>query len=189
DRAAQGQFPGLGRLGGSFRSRAAGLARQPGVQGDGARLLLAGEWWRRRQGDVLDLSLGLESPEFLERDMAFHEMTRLDPKELRFSDLKKSIDTAWATCVEDTTARRIRRARDLPVESDPRRRLPIDRRHGRQERLRVRVARPTEDRLGIADFLDPAEIHDCDPVGQVANDAEIMRDQQVARLALRLEFR
>ena len=66
--------------------------------------------------------------------------------------------------------------------------LTVDVRHGREQRLGVRVVRAVEDGLGIAHLHDPAEVHDRDPVREVADDAEVVRDQQVARPALQLEL-
>ena len=60
--------------------------------------------------------------------------------------------------------------------------------HGRQQRLRVRVVRPAEHRLRIADLHDPPEVHHRDPVGEVAHDAQVVGDQQVAGLALGLQL-
>ena len=66
--------------------------------------------------------------------------------------------------------------------------LAVDVGDGRQQRLGVRVVRSAEDGLGVADLHDPAEVHHGDPVGEVADDAEVVRDEQVARLAPELEL-
>ena len=47
---------------------------------------------------------------------------------------------------------------------------------------------PAEDRLRIADLHDPPEVHDRDPVGEVAHHAKVVRDQQVAGLAFGLQL-
>ena len=66
--------------------------------------------------------------------------------------------------------------------------LAVDVRDGGQQRLRVRMVRSAEDRLRIADLHDPPEVHHGDPVGEVAHDAQVVRDDQVARLALELQL-
>ena len=53
------------------------------------------------------------------------------------------------------------------------------------ERLRVRVVRPVEDDLGRPELHQPPEVEDGDPVGDVADDAEVVRDEEVARPASR----
>ena len=37
---------------------------------------------------------------------------------------------------------------------------------------------PAEDRLRVADLHDPPEVHHRDPVGEVADDAEVVRDER-----------
>ena len=59
--------------------------------------------------------------------------------------------------------------------------LAVDARDRREQRLGVRVVGAVEHRLGLADLHDPAQVHDRDPVGQVADDAEVVGDEQVAR--------
>ncbi len=51
-------------------------------------------------------------------------------------------------------------------------------RDGRQQALRVRVAGIGEQRLGGRDLDDPAEVHDGDPVAQVPDHGQVVRDQQ-----------
>ena len=121
--------------------------------------------------------------------MALHLVPGLDLDERRLGHLAQALDEPMAARVEDTAARRVGRARDLALEADAGRRLAVDGRDGRQECLGVRVVRSAEDGLGVADLHDPSEVHDRDPVGQVAHDAQIVRDEQVARLALGLELR
>ena len=50
------------------------------------------------------------------------------------------------------------------------------------------MVRAAEDRLRVADLHDPPEVEHGDPVGEVADDAEVVRDQQVARPALGLQL-
>ena len=50
------------------------------------------------------------------------------------------------------------------------------------------MVRAAEDRLRVADLHDPPEVENGDPVGEVADDAEVVRDQQVARPSLGLEL-
>ena len=65
---------------------------------------------------------------------------------------------------------------------------PSSVRHRGEERLRVGVVRAAEDRLRVADLLQAAEVHDRDPVGDVADDAEVVRDEDVAHAFLRLQL-
>ena len=74
-----------------------------------------------------------------------------------------------------------------PLEADAPRRLAVDARHRRQQRLGVRVVRTVEDLVGRADLLDPPEVHHDDAVGEVAHDAEVVADEQVARRLRRLQ--
>ena len=55
----------------------------------------------------------------------------------------------------------------------------IGQRDRRQERLRVRVARPVVDVLRGAFLDDLAEVHDCHAVGDVADDRQVVRDEHV----------
>ena len=52
-------------------------------------------------------------------------------------------------------------------------------RHRREQRLGVRVVRPVEDDLGRAELHQPAQVEHGDPVGEVAHDAEVVRDEEV----------
>ena len=50
---------------------------------------------------------------------------------------------------------------------------------GRQQRLRVRVTRMGEHVLGLAELDHLAEVHDGHAVGDVADDRQIVRNEQV----------
>ncbi len=48
--------------------------------------------------------------------------------------------------------------------------------------------RAAEDDLGGAELHQPSEIEDCDPVGDVADDAEVVRDEEIGGAMLRLQL-
>ncbi len=76
--------------------------------------------------------------------------------------------------MEDTARRRIGGARDVALEPDAIATAAVDRRHRRQERLRVRVVGPTEHDVRRAELLQPPEVEHADAVRDVADDAEIV---------------
>ena len=108
-----------------------------------------------------------------------------DLLERRLGRLADLAELARAARVEDAARRRVRGARDLALEPDPLAPHAVDRRHGREQRLGVRVVRPVEDRLGRAQLHQPAEVEHGDAVGQVADDAEVVRDEDVGDLRSR----
>ena len=61
--------------------------------------------------------------------------------------------------------------------------LPLDLRVGdrdrRQQRDRVRMERVVVQVVGRRDLHDLAEVHDRDPVGDVADDRQVVRDEEV----------
>ena len=61
-------------------------------------------------------------------------------------------------------------------------------RHGREQRLRVRVHRRVVDLVARPDLDDLAEVHDGDAVGDVADDREVVRDEEVRQPELRLQL-
>ena len=87
--------------------------------------------------------------------------------------------------MEAAAARRGDRARDVPLEHDA---LPllgqirVRDRDGRQQRLRVRHDRPRVELVGRRELDDLAEVHHRDPVAHVANDAEVVRNEEVGQL-------
>ena len=60
----------------------------------------------------------------------------------------------------------------------------IRRRHDRQQRLRVRVARVADHLLRRPRLDDPPEVHDGDPVAQRPRQAEVVRDEDQAEVVL-----
>ena len=61
---------------------------------------------------------------------------------------------------------------------------PVGARDRRHQRLRVRVPRIGPHRLGVADLHDPAQIHDRDPVGDLADDRQVVGDQDQAEVGV-----
>ena len=86
---------------------------------------------------------------------------------------------AMATRVEYTAGRRVGRTGDLAFELDPLLGCAFDRRQCRQERLGVRVMWGCEDGLRFTDLHQPPEIQHGDSVGDVANHAKVVRDEEV----------
>ena len=98
----------------------------------------------------------------------------LDLDERRLGLVADRADLARAAGVEDAAARRIGGARDLALEPDPLAAAAVDRRHGGEQRLGVRVMGPVEHGLGRAELHDPAQVEHGDAVGDVAHDAEVV---------------
>src|SRR3954451_24066752 len=115
-------------------------------------------------------------------------MLRLRLDERRLLLLADRADLARAARVEDAAARRVRRARDLAGELDPLAPTAVDRRHRREQRLGVRMVWSVEDRLGGAELHQPAEVQHGDAVREVADDAEVVRDEEVRDLTLGLQL-
>ena len=93
---------------------------------------------------------------------------------------------------EAAAGRRVRRARHVSLEHDPRALAALGRgldRHRREERLRVRMHRRVVDLLARPDLDDLAEVHHRDPVGDVADDREVVRDEEVREPELALQLR
>ena len=95
---------------------------------------------------------------------------------------------ARAARVEDAARGRVGGARDVALEPDALALLAVDRRHGREQRLGVRVVRPAEHGFRGAELHQPAEVEHRDAVGEVADDAEVVRDEEVGGLALGLQL-
>ena len=90
--------------------------------------------------------------------------------------------------VEHAAGGRVGRARDLAAERNPLHGLTVDTGDRRQQGLGVRVVGTVEDLLGGAELHDAAEVHHRDPVAEIADHAEVVRDEQVARAVTRLKI-
>ena len=88
--------------------------------------------------------------QLVERDVAAHQVVRLDLDERRLGLVADRAEPTGAARVEDAAARGLGRARDVALEPDALAPAAVDRRHGREERLGVRVVRPVEDDVGRA---------------------------------------
>ena len=64
----------------------------------------------------------------------------------------------------------------------------LQRRHRRDQRLRVRMQRRGVDRALVGDLHDLAEIHHGDAVGDVLHHAEVVRDEQEGQAKLALQI-
>ena len=120
--------------------------------------------------------------------MAAHRPAGRDLEQVGLLLLADRADLPRTARVEHTAGRWIGGARDLAREADALPRRAFERGDGGQQRLRVRMVRPAEHVLGRADLHQPAEVQDGDPVGQVADDAEIVRDEEVRRAFVDLEI-
>ncbi len=79
---------------------------------------------------------------------------------------------------------------DVAGEEDPLPDVhPVRRRarHRREQRRRVGVARMLVQELRLAHLDDAAEVHDRDPVGDVADHGQVVRDEDVGEAELALE--
>src|SRR5580704_13767162 len=79
--------------------------------------------------------------------------------------------------------RRIDRARDLPDETQPRPcDSPLGDRRRREQRARVGMLRSVEEALRRAELDDAAEIHHRDTVGDVADDLQVVADEEIGQV-------
>ncbi len=100
------------------------------------------------------------------------------------------IDGDRAARVEYTAARRAQRARHVAQENDALAltfHLGVRDGHSRQESLRVRVQRVLEDRVPVRQLHHVAEVHHAHAVADVADDREVVRDEQVRQVELVLQ--
>ena len=90
--------------------------------------------------------------------------------------------------MERTSRRRIDGGRNVPAEHDARAlRRPIHHRHGREQRLRVRMLRGPADLPRIADLHDASEVHHQDPLAEMLHHGEVVGDEQIGQPAVMLE--
>jgi len=94
--------------------------------------------------------------------------------------------------MEPTSRRRVNRARYLSLEHDPGARrwrvlIGVDEGDRGEERLGVRVNRALVEHVRRRLLDDHAEIHDGDPIRDMADDAEIVCDEHVGEPELVLE--
>src|SRR5712692_9216544 len=79
--------------------------------------------------------------------------------------------------------------RHLAAEHDPLAALAREwLRDSRQESLRVRMQRPSVQVRGVADLDDLAEVHDSNPIADVADDGEVVGDKYVSQVEIALEL-
>ena len=94
---------------------------------------------------------------------------------------RAAVEGVGAARVEAAARRRVRRIRaPLPAEPRAGSRSPSGMRHGGDQRLRVRVQRQLTRRCVGACLHHDAEVHHGDDVGDVADDREVVGDQQQA---------
>ena len=94
-----------------------------------------------------------------------------------------------AAGAEAAAGGRVDRARDVALEHDPLVLAARDRlRVRREERHRVRVERPAEELLRGRQLDDLAEVHHRDSVGDVADDGEVVGDEEVRQVEVLLQL-
>ena len=159
------------RPAGRARSRSVTCWRPPVSSRTAARILKRAPRSRRSAAACAEL---------LDRDVATHQVRVLDLDERRLRLARRSAPSFRGQRVWKTQPRRRRgRARDVALEPDALAPAAVDRRHRREKRLGVRVVRPVEDDVSGAELHHAAEVEDGDPVGEVAHDAEVVRDEEV----------
>ena len=89
----------------------------------------------------------------------------------------------------EAAARRQLAALEQPVQDGPRPLGPDDRGHRRDQAARVRVPRSFEEPLGRPLLDELARVHDADPVADLGDDAEVVRDVQDRDPGFRAEAR
>ena len=106
-------------------------------------------------------------------------------------DLGADLRRVAAARVEAAAGGRVDRARHVALEHDPLALLGevgVGHGHGREQRLGVGHDRPRVELLRRRELDELAEVHDRDPVGDVADDAEVVRDEDVGEVELVLEL-
>ena len=96
-----------------------------------------------------------------------------------------------AARVETAAGRRIQRRRRIASENDALTGLldiGIGNRHGRQQRLRVRMVRLAVERLPVRDLDHLTQIHNGNAIGDVLHDGQVVGDKQIRRAKLVLEL-
>ena len=63
----------------------------------------------------------------------------------------------------------------------------IGNRNRREQRLRVRVERILVERVAVGELDDLADVHHGDPGRDVPHDREVVRDEEIGELELRLQ--
>src|SRR5215471_3662905 len=107
-------------------------------------------------------------------------MARLALGERRLLRPANVAEAARTARVEDAAWRRVDGAGDLAFQAHTAARLPVDRRNGREQRLRIGMMRARKDPLGRADLHEAAEIEHRDAIGEITDRPEIVRDEDVA---------
>ena len=175
-----------GDAGGGRRVRAGAGHRRPG---DRTRIDLAGP----AQPTRTVLRAGrrrvrrLEPAQLRQRYVAADPVPGLLLAQVRLGGLADLADLARAPGVKRAARRRIGGAGDVALQADPQAVGVVERRDRRQQGLGIGVVRALEHVVGRPDLHHPAEVEHHDAVGQVADDAEVVADEQVGHVLALLQ--
>src|SRR6476620_11541173 len=126
----------------------------------------------------------------LERVVALGHVALAEWIERWLLDVAMPFDEARAARVEPARARRIDRARDVAFEDDRlalAAALGVRDRNRRKECARVRVLRLLVERVTRRELRDLAQVHDHHAVGDVADDVQVVGDEDVREAEVVLE--
>ncbi len=109
--------------------------------------------------------------------MARHLLPRLQRQERRTLDAA-AVEGMRAAGMEMAAGRRVHRRRNLALDGSEAPAPPVDARDLVEQRRSVGMTRMLEHRICRRHLDHPAQVHDDDPVGDVAHHAEIVADEQ-----------
>jgi len=72
--------------------------------------------------------------------------------------------------------------------SPPARTIRLDDRNRREQSLGVRMFGPAEDRFGVAQLHDLADVHNSNPVAAVLNHGQVVGDEEIGQVELALQL-
>jgi len=101
-----------------------------------------------------------------------------------------AIEGQCAARMEGTPGRWLQGARQIALDhAAPAVAIRARRRHGGEQRLRIRVQRPAEDHASRSLFDDPAEIHDRNRIRDMPHYADVVRHEQIGQPEPHLHLR
>src|SRR5919108_1057021 len=154
--------------------------------GGGLGRLLGG----RRRARARPPHLLLRQRPALERVVACRDVTVAERVERRRLDVAVTFLEPRAAWMEVARRRWVERARYVALEDDRLGRAPPPpgrNRHRREQRTGVRVLRLSVEGVTGRELRDLAEVHDHDAVGDVADDVQVVRGEDVREAEVPLE--